>query len=115
MKKRYWFLRKDFRMQELRSFLYRGFRITVYNNRLPGFRYEYKCQPISQSARHLSNNKVLHDSSSTGSIRRCMHYAKIDVDAMYQPFYGVHGYYEYMTKTEGAKFFLSDGEQELPN
>lgn len=78
------------RMIKMRSIRYKGFKITLFNNRIYGFRYEYKLYPLGPTSLRLTKcgnkfHKVIHDSTSTSRKKVALWYAKGHVETLARP------------------------------
>lgn len=52
-------------MRKMNSFKYRGFKVTIWDNHIYGFRYEWKIEPLTPSLlRMCGMKKILHDPTS---------------------------------------------------
>src|SRR5271165_119687 len=106
MNKMYWFRGRMRKMQKMRSFMWRGFCITIYNNHLRGFQYEWKCVPVSQQAKRLAGQNTLYDPTSSRTFHSAVWYAKSIINCCYQPFYYTDQAYKYNTERKGLKYFI---------
>lgn len=46
--------------RKMKVFYWKGFEITIWNNRIYGFKYEYTCRPLTHQALSMVKKAILH-------------------------------------------------------
>lgn len=75
-----------------RSFTYRGFKITIVNNKAYSFKYEWRVSPIGPTSLRLTRRKgkfhrIIYDPTSMPNIKATIEYARIQVHELRRPFW----------------------------
>lgn len=75
---------------KMRSITWRGFRITIWNNHVYGFRYEYTIEPLGMTSKRLTIHRgkmipIIYDPTSMPNIQATILYAKIAIDELRTP------------------------------
>lgn len=79
-------------MLVLKSFTYKGFKISLVNNKTYGFKYEWQVRPLGPTSLRLTKRqgkfrKVIYDPTSMPNRKATIRYAKIQVDELRYPFW----------------------------
>lgn len=82
------------RVRKMRSFQWRGFKVTLINNHAYSFRYEYRVEPLGPSSLRLTRtkrnryyNRVIYDPTSMPRWRTSIEDGKQRVNELKSPFY----------------------------
>lgn len=80
------------RMRGMRGFVWRGFKVTLYNNHSYDFRFEWKMVPLGSSMLRLTKwngkyHKLMHDPTSMRFLSGAKDGAKEHINEMRSPFY----------------------------